>query len=66
MKTRISDLLGIEYSILQGKVPGLARREEGRPILQCGRIWVMTPLAGMPQSSEIIKRVVRLKGESAT
>ena len=51
-RTRICDLLGIEYPILQGGMLWLATAELAAAVSNAGALGVVSPLAGMERHAD--------------
>ena len=59
METRLCQLLGIEYPIIQGGMSLLANAELAAAVSNAGGLGVISPNAGMPPEAEIVDNLSR-------
>jgi len=56
-RTRISDLLGIQYPIIQGGMLWLADAGLAAAVSNAGALGIISPFAGMPTDGDVIKNL---------
>ena len=56
-KTRVCDLLGIQYPIIQGGMLWLATAELAAAVSNSGALGIISPLAGMEKYGDSIKNL---------